>query len=101
MPTMDDIYSSYLTADHVKEHGGEKVTVIKGVEARSFGEKKKLVLALDGFEKDLVVNATNANEIAKIAGTKDYSKWVGVKVTLYSTKVQFRNEMVDAIRVKA
>ena len=101
MPSTDDIYSNYLTAEHVKECGGSKVTVIKNVYLKDFNGRQKLVLTLDGLSKTMVVNATNAGAIAKIANTKDYTKWVGVAIELVVSTVQFKDDMFEAIRVKA
>jgi hypothetical protein len=38
--------------------------------------------------------------IAKFYGD-DTDDWIGKKVTLYATEVQFQKEMVDAIRVRS
>ena len=36
----------------------------------------------------------------KATGKEDSDDWVGEKVTLYSTEVQFGREMVEAIRIR-
>jgi len=47
----------------------------------------------------LVLNKTNAAAIGDLHG-EDFTKWGGKRVVLYPTRVQFRDKMVDAIRVR-
>ena len=37
---------------------------------------------------------------AHLTGTRDYTRWVGFKVELYPTRVEFKGDLVDAIRVR-
>jgi len=46
-----------------------------------------------------VLNKTNANMIAEIAKDEETDNWAGVRITIYSTKVDFQGRRVDAIRV--
>ena len=62
------------------------------------GTEDKYVLYFQGKEKGLVLNVTNANTIAEFYG-HETDEWVGRAITLYSTRVQFGNRMVDAIRI--
>lgn len=61
---------------------------------------KKLVLKFQGKEKGLALNKTNATTIASACGP-DTDHWIGKKIFLYATKVDFGGNMVDAIRVRA
>jgi hypothetical protein len=60
---------------------------------------EKPVLYFRGKEQGLVMNVTNANAIAAIAG-EDTDGWGGTEIVLYPTMVQFGSKMVDAIRIK-
>lgn len=51
------------------------------------------------LDKPLVANTTNLKLIAKLHG-RDYTKWGGKMLNLYSTMVEFKGDMVPAIRVK-
>ncbi len=54
-----------------------------------------------GVTKPLVTNATNAETISNIAGSEDVLRWIGVKITLFATKVQSKNgKQVMGIRVR-
>ncbi len=48
----------------------------------------------------MIVNATNAKAISKVADSPFLEQWPGVKIQVYSEKVKAFGEVVDAIRVK-
>jgi len=48
----------------------------------------------------MIVNATNAKAITKVAGTPYIERWAGVQVQVYSDKVKAFGDVVDAIRVR-
>jgi hypothetical protein len=62
-------------------------------------KQKKPVLYFKKIQRGLVLNRTNSNTIAKAYGD-DTTNWPGKPVELFSTQVQFKSEMVDAIRVR-
>lgn len=79
---------------------GRQVPVVADrVEMQKVGDDNKPVLYFAGKEKGLVLNKTNANMIATVYGD-EMDDWQGAELILYETKVQFQNQMVDAIRVK-
>ena len=101
--TIDEIYGGdamLMKAEDIKE---PVPAIIESIEVREFiskeGPKKKLVITLKGFTKKLVCNKTNANRIAATYG-KDYSKWTGKKIQIYTILTAFRDQEVPAIRVK-
>ena len=106
MPTVDDFYKSeskYLKAEDLKGRKHpltiSEVTVVE-FEARNGKPKQsKLGLKFQGREKGMVLNKTNANTISAIHGA-DYGTWVGKSISIYPTKVQYGDEMVDSIRVE-
>lgn len=65
------------------------------------GKEKKLVARFVGKDKGLVLNRTNADSIAEIAGSEDTDDWHGVQVVLYPDKTKFGGKTVDCIRVRA
>jgi hypothetical protein len=84
--------------------GKEIPVTIAGTGEAEFEENgnktKKLVLKFQGKEKGLALNKTNATTIAAAYGP-DSDLWSGKKIFLFSTKVDFGGQMVDAIRVRA
>ncbi len=58
----------------------------------------KPVVFLRGKEKGWILNKTNARAIAKVYGP-ELTNWLGKHVVIFSTQVEARGEMVDAIRV--
>lgn len=64
------------------------------------GEKRPFVY-FKGAKKPLVCNATNANTISSMAGSEDTDRWLGLRITLYQTKVKAKGgEQVMGIRVR-
>jgi len=94
----DAFPSNYLKASDLQ---GRQVNVNMAlVKFEQLGEDNKLVLYFDGKEKGLVLNKTNANNIATIYGT-DTDGWIGKTVTLIEALVDFQGRSVAAIRVRA
>ena len=89
--------STYLKAADLQ---GRRVTVaINTVKMEDIGGDHKPVVSFAGKDKGLVLNKTNANMIAEIAGTDETDDWKGVRIVLYPTKTDFQGKRVDAIRV--
>lgn len=63
------------------------------------GSNKKPVIYFKGADKAFALNKSNGAVIAGMYGnnTKD---WIGKRITLYPTQVQFGPNTVDAIRVR-
>ena len=62
-------------------------------------KEKKPVLYFSKGPKGLVLNVTNARVIAKAYGD-DTANWTGKQIEIYPTQVEFRGDLVDAIRVR-
>jgi hypothetical protein len=75
-------------------HGCEVVTF----KADDGKEQQKLKLSFKDKEKTLILNKTNAMTIAHVHGP-DTDAWMGKEIHLFSTKVSFGEQMVDAIRI--
>ena len=65
------------------------------------GKEKKLVARFAGKDKGLVLNRTNADSIAEIAGSEDTDDWAGVQIVLFPDKTKFGGKTVDCVRIRA
>lgn len=91
--------SKYLKASDLK---GNRITVqILGLEMEDIqGEKEaKPILYFANKSKGLVLNKTNSIMIIDIIGSSETDDWMGQRITLFSTRVDFKGRIVDAIRV--
>ena len=93
----DQFPSKYLKAADL--NGGEITVTIKDCIVESLGEDKRPVLYFAGKDKGVVLNKTNANNIAD-AYTPDTDSWVGKKVVLYTAYVDFQGRSVESIRIR-
>lgn len=79
----------------VKGGDSERKPVLYFEETRAKAEKQ----GNPKKEKRLVLNKTNALQIAALHGTET-DEWVGKRITLYATMCQAFGDTVDCIRVK-
>lgn len=92
--------SKFLKASDLN---GQSVNVkISGVKVESVGQgqESKPVVYFAGKQKGMVLNKTNANKIANIAGSQDTDEWTDVTVQIYPTETEFGGETVECIRVR-
>ena len=77
-----------------------KATIQK-VAFEEIGQNKdrKPVIYFDGAEKGLVLNKTNATEIAAAHGD-EMDEWAGKEIELFSQMVPYQGQNVAAIRVR-
>lgn len=61
-------------------------------------DQPKIKVSFVGKDKGLILNKTNAMSIGHVHGP-DTDAWTGKEIFLYSTKVDFGGNMVDAIRI--
>lgn len=93
----DAFPSKYLKAADLQ---GRQVSVaMANVAYEKMGDDTKLVLYFAGKDKGLVLNKTNANNIAAIYG-QDTDGWIGKSVVLVEALVDFQGRSVPAIRVR-
>ncbi len=79
---------------------GRNVKVIMDrVEMRDIGGDHKPILFFQGKEKGMVLNKTNANNIAGVYGD-DTDNWSGKELVLFEAMVDFQGKTVAAIRVR-
>jgi hypothetical protein len=78
---------------------GNKVPVtIADIEAREFDGIPKLVISFKNAKKTFVCNVTNARRIAKLY-EENTDGWIGKTITLHTEMVDFKGDLVEAIRV--
>ncbi len=98
MPSISNFYpAKWLTAADLSERGLVLTIGDVTLEKMSDGNEKPVISFVE-HEKGLVCNKTNAKTIAKLYGD-DTDDWSGQQITIYPTKVDFKGERVDAIRV--
>ncbi len=100
MTTVTEAFpSKYLKASDLK---GRTVKVkIDKVVFEEIGQKKdsKPIVYFAGTDKGLVLNKTNATEIAAVHGD-EMDAWSGKEIELFSQMVPFQSQNVAAIRVR-
>ena len=90
--------SKWISAGDLQ--GKEPTVIIKQIsmEEVNVGEMKPC-LWFQGKDKGMILNKTNASNIAFLHGPETDS-WVGKSITLFTTWVDFQGKSVEAIRVK-
>lgn len=96
-------FGSYLKADDLE--GREARVVVESVEFEDIkgdhGTERKLVAKFVGKDKGLILNRTNAESIASIAGDDDFDNWPGACLILWvDPNVTFGGKKMPAIRIK-
>jgi arabinogalactan endo-1,4-beta-galactosidase len=90
--------SEYLKAADLQ--GRNVLVVIDHVEMRDVGDDNKPVLFFQGKSKGVVLNKTNAGNIAVVYGD-DTEDWTGKEVVLFEAMVDFQGRTVPSIRIRA
>ena len=101
MTTVSDAFpSNWLKAADLKNRT-IKVTIDKVIfEEIGQNKDKKPVMYFEKVKKGLILNKTNATEIAATHG--DHMEgWTGKEIELFSTTVPYQGQNVAAIRVRA
>ena len=101
MTTVSDAFpSNWLKAVDLKNKT-IKVTIDKVIfEEIGQNKDKKPVMYFEKVQKGLVLNKTNATEIAATHG-ETMEGWTGKEIELFSMMVPFQGQNVAAIRVRA
>ncbi len=101
MTTVSEAFpSNYLKAADLNNRT-VKVTIDKVIfEEIGQNKDKKPVMYFDKVKKGLVLNKTNATEIATTHGDQ-MEGWTGKDIELFSMMVPFQGQNVAAIRVRA
>ena len=95
----DQLYpSKFLRASDL---GGAPLTVtIGGITRENVGGEPKAIITFASGEKPFIANKTNGNTLCKLFG-KETANWIGKQIVLVPTEVDFRGDMVEAIRIRA
>lgn len=99
--TTDEIYPSrWLKAEQIP-NDGDLIVTIADVNAEALGTDKelKLVCVFRETDKQLALNVTNARTLEQLYG-KDPNEWIGKRIALFATEVQFAGKMTLAVRVR-
>ena len=95
---IDDFFpSKYLKSADLK--GKDVALTIRDVERKQFEEETKPIVWFEGTTKGLILNRTNFGSIAQLHG-RDTDTWIGKRVALFGTEVDFRGTQTLAIRVR-
>ena len=99
MAKLNDLFPSrFISAADLQ--GQEVIATIDRVEIEKFDDDaQKPIVYFQGKTKGLVCNKTNAKSIALIAGD-DTDNWPGKAIVLFSMMVDFKGQVVEAIRVR-
>jgi hypothetical protein len=106
MKSGDVFPSNTLSADDLMKDGKPaiwRVTIAKLSMTNFQGdknEKQKRVIHFKETEKSMILNSTNWHTIEKITGLDDDDNWPGHKIELFRTMVEFKGDMVPAIRIR-
>ena len=101
MKTTDLFPSKYVKASDLED--GPKTVVMRELVVEEIGQGKsaepKGVLYFSDFDKGMVLNVTNCRTIEDGYGTET-DAWPGKPIELFSMKVDFKGDRVDAVRVR-
>jgi hypothetical protein len=90
--------SKYLSAPDIGKK--EVKLVMRNVEIEQMNDGKSApVLYFTKARKGLVINKTNGLIIAAVYGD-EMANWTGKEVILFTMKVQYKEKIVDAIRLE-
>ena len=82
---------------------GDMVVTVKSCSVETVGQgenaEDKPVLYFEESEKGMVLNVTNANTIAGLYGPET-DGWIGKRIALFATEVDFAGKQTLAIRVR-
>src|SRR6185312_1211199 len=98
MRVSDAFPSQYLKSGDLQ--GRTVIVTIDRYTIEDVGDDRKPVLYFVGKEKGLVLNKTNANEIAFTYGD-DMDDWIGQKIEMFSMMVSFQGKNMPGLRVRA
>jgi hypothetical protein len=91
--------SKYLKAADVETNVLVTISRVDIETVGQFDDETKPIVYFNEFDRGLVLNKTNSRTIASLYGSET-NGWVGRKILLYSTMVDFQGKQVEAIRVK-
>lgn len=100
MPSAKTLYPGGRHFKAADLKGAQKFR-ISGVSVGKAGPKStedQLIVAFEGSEKDMVLNATNAGVMIERFGD-DYTAWTGKEITIAAVPTQYQGQNVQGIRI--
>jgi len=95
---INDAYpSNYLRASDLK--GRNIPVVIDRIEQEKVGNDNKMVLYFQNKSKGMILNKTNANNIAALY-SPETDVWAGRQLIIFEAMVDFKGQTVPALRVR-
>ena len=95
---INDAYpSNYLRASDLK--GRNIPVVIDRIEQEKVGNDTKMVLYFQNKSKGMILNKTNANNIAALY-SPETDAWAGRQLIIFEAMVDFKGQTVPALRVR-
>ena len=100
MVNINNVFQSdYLKAADLEDK--PHLATITSVELRTMNDgEQKLCVSFREWEKSLLLNKTNANNIASFCGLET-DGWAGRQIVMAPALVDFQGKTVEAIRVRA
>ncbi len=101
----NEFTSNYLGSQHFLD-GKDKVLTIKTVKAEDLtttdgSTKHSLVCYWADDQLPMVLNKTNARQIAKLLKENDYTKWSGKRIQIFvDHAVKAFGDIVDGLRIR-
>jgi hypothetical protein len=98
MPSIRDLYTFYLTAEHLQ--GRSVVVHIQSVSVEELWNRQlkrrecKLILRFHGKKLVLACNKTQAAALERLTGSDDYTQWPGHTVTLSPSRASTGAETI-------
>lgn len=94
----------YLGA-YALDPGKDKVLTVKSVSEENIvgadGKKEDcIIVRFREPVKPMILNATNAKSIQKLAKSPYIEDWVGMRIQLYAAKIKAFGEVVEALRIR-
>lgn len=90
--------SAYLKAADFPEP--VKATISHVMHEPMSDAKLRPIVFLEGFEKGIVCNVTNADVLYSLAGTDDDVDWVGLTIEIFTMPVTFNGKSGLSIRFR-
>lgn len=100
MPRMGTMFPSKWLAAADLDDADFTVTIRGCTPEEVTPNERKWVLWFEETDKGMVLNKTNSKMISQLLLSDDTDDWVGRRITLFPTQVDFQGDQVDAIRVR-
>lgn len=83
-------------------NGRTLIATIASVDLEAVGDGNKYVARFtDDHVKPIVLNLTNSEAIAEVAGSEDVTEWPGHKIEMFPDSTSFQGRRIACIRVRA